>query len=418
MTNKKLSARQNILWSSFGSIVDLGCQWLITVLIVRLSSSFEAAGIYSLATAIYGIFHPIAQYRMYTFHLSDVKREYSGGEYLAFNLITCGIAFLGCIVYSVATAPLDYLLPIALYCTYRLAKVTVDVLHAEDQRNERMDYIGISLAAQGVLSVVAFALLFTVTQNLNITLVFMTVSIIAVGLLFDAPKTAVFANLSIAIEWKRARHLLVYCFPIVAASLACSLNPAIPRQYLLVSQGEESLGIYAAIAAPVAIIQMGINYVYYPLLGYFAQYWDNKETGKFYKLLFKVTALMVFVGAFCSIAMSQFGGPLLSVILGQAVIEHLNLINPMIVCSLATAYMWFINDLLVSMRMFKWTTIGSIISLAPTIFLTKPLVDSFEMNGVSLTLLASCLSAIGTMLFAIIAVQIHIRHSHKRNKGI
>lgn len=413
MTSTKLSARRNIIWSSLGSIVDLGCQWLITILIVRLSSSYEASGIYSLATAIYGIFHPIAQYRMYTFHLSDIKREYSAGEYLAFNFITCGIALFGCLIYSFATAPSEHLLSIVLYSTYRLVKVTIDVLHAEDQRNERMDYIGISLAAQGALSVVVFIALFSITQNLNIALIFMTLAVAAVGLYYDAPKTAIFDSLTIAIKWDKARHLLLFCLPIVAASLACSINPAIPKQYLLVSQGEESLGVYAAISAPVAIIQMGVNYVYYPLLGYFAQYWNDKLRGNFYKLLFKVTSIMICVGVFCSLGMAMFGGTLLSVILGPSIVEYLDLIFPMIACSLATAYMWFINDLLVSIRMFKWTTIGSLFSLFPTLLLTKPLVDSYGMNGVSLVLLASCTCAIATMLFAIGATQFRAKRSYR-----
>lgn len=410
MTRRKLSAKQNILWSSFGSIVDLGCQWLITVLIVRLSSSFEAAGVYSLATAVYGVFHPVAQYKMYTFHLSDVKYEYHAGEYLAFNIITCSIALVGCIVYSVATAPLNYLAPIILYCLFRIAKVTIDVLHAEDQRNERMDYIGKSLALQGIFSVASFSFFFSLTKNLCLTLAFMTLSIIAVGILFDRPRTAMFDSLSISINPKKARHLLLYCLPIVLASLACSLNPAIPRQYLLSSQGEEALGIYAAVAAPVAIIQMGVNYVYYPLLGYFAQYWECGDREAFYKLLLKVTGLMLAAGLICTFAMRFFGGFVLTVILGSKILNYIDLINPMIACSLATAYMWFINDLMVSMRLFKWTTIGSLLSLAPTILLTKPLVDVFNMNGVSYSLLASCMTSICVMLSMLAYRQIKISH--------
>ena len=41
---KPLSIKQNMLWNSFGSITYLACQWLITILVVRLSSGYEAAG--------------------------------------------------------------------------------------------------------------------------------------------------------------------------------------------------------------------------------------------------------------------------------------------------------------------------------------------------------------------------------------
>ena len=83
-----LSIKKNMLWNSIGSLCNLGCQWLISVLIVRLSTGYDAAGIYSLGISTYNIFGSIAQYRMYTYQVSDVKNENTTGEYLTFRLIT------------------------------------------------------------------------------------------------------------------------------------------------------------------------------------------------------------------------------------------------------------------------------------------------------------------------------------------
>ena len=46
-----LPYRKNMLWNSAGSIVYLGCQWLITVLVVRLTVGYDAAGLLSLLAA-------------------------------------------------------------------------------------------------------------------------------------------------------------------------------------------------------------------------------------------------------------------------------------------------------------------------------------------------------------------------------
>ena len=59
-----LSIRANMAWNAIGSIVNLGCQWLISILVVRLSTGFDDAGLYSLAVAIFGVFSPISQYRI------------------------------------------------------------------------------------------------------------------------------------------------------------------------------------------------------------------------------------------------------------------------------------------------------------------------------------------------------------------
>ena len=73
-----------MLWNSAGSITVLACQWLLTIVVVRLSGDYEAAGVLSLALAVYNIFAPISVYRMYVYQVSDVKRENTTGEYLTF----------------------------------------------------------------------------------------------------------------------------------------------------------------------------------------------------------------------------------------------------------------------------------------------------------------------------------------------
>ena len=42
-----LSTKQNMLWNSAGSMTYLACQWLVTVLVVRLSAGYDDAGLLS-----------------------------------------------------------------------------------------------------------------------------------------------------------------------------------------------------------------------------------------------------------------------------------------------------------------------------------------------------------------------------------
>ena len=154
--NKTMTLKQNMLWNSFGSLSFLGCQWLITVLVVRLSGGYEAAGMLSLAMSVYNIFSSIAVYRMYTYQVSDVRHENSVGEYYAFRVITCSIALVLIICYSALTCPWEAMGAIVVYAIYRMANLLIDILHGLDQLNGRMDYIGKSLAMQGLASLVIF----------------------------------------------------------------------------------------------------------------------------------------------------------------------------------------------------------------------------------------------------------------------
>lgn len=58
---KEVSLKRGMLVNSLGSLVGLGCQWLITIAVVRMADGFDAAGSYSLAMSVYGIFGPIGR---------------------------------------------------------------------------------------------------------------------------------------------------------------------------------------------------------------------------------------------------------------------------------------------------------------------------------------------------------------------
>ena len=159
-TEKTLSIKHNMFWNTVGSLTNLGCQWLITILVVRLSDGYSAAGIYSLAMSIFNMFSQLAQYRMYTVQIADVERKNSAGEYLTFRFFTTFIAFAMLAVYSIATCRIGTVPAILLYALYKTAGLVIDVMHANDQVGHRMDYIGKSLIMQGIGSLLSFILVF------------------------------------------------------------------------------------------------------------------------------------------------------------------------------------------------------------------------------------------------------------------
>lgn len=399
---EELSAGKNLAWSTFGSVVDLACQWLISVAIVRITSSFTDAGVYALATTIYGIVHPIAQFKMYTYHLSDVEGEYSFGEYLGFNAYTCFAALLCCIAYSVIMGSFSSLAAIVLYSLYRLSKVTIDVFHAENQRNGRMDYIGISLALQGVLSLISFSLAYYFSQSLSLGLGSMVLMVVFVGVIYDRSHTEAFVHIQMGIKRDKAICLAKKCLPVVLGGIACSLAPAIPKQVLQFVSGDAALGIYASVAAPVAIIQMGANYIYYPLLGYFAKYHQSGDLVRFKKLLVLVTFAIAASGVVCVFVLNFIGINILVLIFGSKIQEYGYLLTPVTIASLITAYMWFLTDLLVSVRGLNLTVAGNAISLGATILISHPLISSYGMNGVSYVLILSYLISTLFMLIGLI----------------
>lgn len=398
---KGLSIRRNMLWNSVGSLVNLGCQWLISILVVRLSEGFGAAGVYSLAISVYGIFSQLAQYRTYTYQVSDVSGENSPGEYLAFRGVTCLAAMAATMAYACLTCQSDVLLAIFLYALYKMASLMIDVLHASDQQAHRMDYVGISLAAQGVASVAVFVLVFSSTHSLELTLLAMAASVAAIGVAYDLPHARRLAEIVPRISPSKARHLLVRCAPVVVAGIACSAAPSVPRQYLSAVMGNAALGVYASVAAPVALIQMSASYIYNPLLGYFSERFARRDSRGFARLLAATLLGIVAVGVACALGLELFGAQILSLVYGEGILEHLYLLQPLVFCAVVTGLMWFVNDLLISLRGFGSTLAGSLIALASSLIVMVPAVSVLGMNGVTAANVISCLAATVFMLVSL-----------------
>lgn len=368
-----------------GSLVYLGVQWLLTVLVVRLSDGYDAAGLLALAMSIGNIFIPFANYRMRVYQVSDVSHEYSASEYMGFRCVTVFISFSACMTYAFFTCNFEALGVIALWLIYKGFEAIIDVMHGLDQQNMRMDIIGKSLIIRAVGTLVVFCAALYFANSLVLSLVFMILVTILFGWLWDCRKAKSFDRLLPVINRSLVATLLKRCFLITVANIACSATLTIPRQYLAVSCGDWALGVYASVAAPIAIIQMGGSYIYGPLLGSFASFYKKEEAKGFFALLLKVTLGIIVVGIICGILLEVLGPWLLDLLFGSSIAEYTFLILPLVVLAILTAYLWFINDLLITIRNFKGGFVANVIASGVAFVVCWGFIDFFGMNGVSFT---------------------------------
>ena len=148
-----------MLYNSVGSLTNLGCQWLTTVLVLRLGG-YQAAGDLSLAMSITNIFYTVALFGMLSFQISDLKPEFVEKEYFAVK----GFAILGATIFCLISSlwngyELAQLLSILLYMLYRDLEAVQDTFYGIGQKAERLDLVGISKFLKGVFSLLLFVVL-------------------------------------------------------------------------------------------------------------------------------------------------------------------------------------------------------------------------------------------------------------------
>lgn len=402
-----------MLWNSVGSLTYYICQWLVTVLVVRLSSGFDAAGILALAMSIYNIFQPLAVYRMYTYQVSDVRRENTTAEYLAFRTLSTFVAFALCFGYAAFTCSPSAFVAVVLYCLYKGIALVTSMLQGHEQLCGRMDYIGKSLAIQGVTSLVSFCAVLFVSQSIHGALGAMTLSAVLVAVLYDIPRYRSFENLSFGISRGKAWSLAVRCFPAVISSVAFAASLSISRQYLAYLEGDAALGIYASIAAPAAIIQMGATYIYNPLLSIFARYYAEQRTRALIMLLVKVSIAIAIVGVLSALILNLVAPWLFRLMFGDRILSYLYLLTPVVAVTIISAFAWFLNDLLLIFRCFDGSFVGNVVAFVAAIPATLYCVSEWGMNGVSFSGIISCAVSVAVMLAFVVVLLIGITRAGK-----
>ena len=389
--------RENMLWNSAGSITYLACQWLVTVLIVRLSDGYNAAGLLSLASSVTGTFGTFANYKMGVYQISDIKHENTTSEYLGFRLITLGGSFIACIIYSLITCPLSSILTITLYFIFKAVGLVIDIMHGLDQVNRRMDFIGKSFILQGVSTLAAFTVVFGLTQSLDLAIMAMTAAAFGVLFLFDLPHSRTFESYGVHITAKKTFYLLKRSFSAVLASLACSAIYTAPKQLLLVMVSDAALGIYSSAAAPALVVQMGATYLYAPLLDVFARHHYERNKREMLRLLKRTALGVIAIGIVCYIGAGLLGEWALCLLFGESIRPYAYLLQPVVVTSVATAFLWFFGDLLVALRSFRGYFLGNAIALASVVPLGVFCIQQWGMNGVSFAATAASFIGAATM---------------------
>ena len=156
---------------------------------------------------------------------------------------------------------------------------------------------------------------------------------------------------------------------------------------------------------------MGASYIYNPLLGYFSEAYEKKDMKKLAALLLKASAAIAAISLIAAIALLLIGEPLLVFLFGDQIAPHVYLMTPIIICTAITAYVWFLNDILVAIRHFKGNFIGNVCAVILSVPAAFFLIPIYGMNGVSFaTILAYGASAMVMLVYLLLVFRKESKH--------
>ena len=404
--------KKNVLWNTLGSVFYCMCQWLITVLVVRLDS-FEASGQLSLAMTTSSSFSAVSLFSMRQFQVSDVKGEYSSKEYYGSRIATCIAAQISCMVYAavVSNSAVSFWC-VAFFMLVRVAEAFVDVFHGINQKFDRYDIIGKSFIIRGILTVTSFSVIIAITHNMVLTLGVMACLNLMVAFLYDRVKTGALEDIKPTV-CKRVWQLILTCVPLVIFSFLLSLENLIPKNILEAQYGVEDLGIYASIASPTLVVQVGASVVFNPFLPQFTKLYVDGEIKAFKAMFHKILLALVALTVVVLIGAALVGRMGLSILFGNEILAHYNLFMPIVMCTILTAAIWILSAIVIAMRQIRALLIGIVSDFALCLCLANAVIKNYGKNGVSIVQIIVYSAFI---VFMIAVCELSIKRAEKSRK--
>ncbi|NDQ55805.1 MAG: lipopolysaccharide biosynthesis protein [Acidipila sp.] len=314
------SLRRNFVWTMAGNVVYAACQWGMLVAIAKLGTAVMV-GQFVLGLAVSAPVFMFTNLQLRAVEATDAKRKYRFGHYLGLRLLGSGIALAviaGMIAFSGYRR--ETALVVLAVALAKAAESVSDVLYGLWQNRERLDKISIAMSCRGMGALAAVALTLFFTRDIMMAVLAMAAVWLGFLLTYErgvARRMLVASEPRefLRAEWdvSRLRALAWLALPLGVVALVGSLNANVPRYFVQHYLGEAKLGYFAALGYVVVAGSTLINALGQSASPRLARYYHSDRPA-FTRLLLKMTALAVGLGALGELVALLFSRPVLTLL--------------------------------------------------------------------------------------------------------
>lgn len=388
---------KDIFYNTFGTFFYFFCQWLLTILIVRLSG-YEDAGILSLVISTTNIFYYIALFGVRNYQVSDIKKIYSDCDYINARILTIGLTS---VLFLISIFFLGYefktLLCCFVYIFYKFGEAISDSYFGIFQRNNKYKKIAISYVLKGVMTLLMFIVSLAIFHDLSLTLLIMTVSYFVILIFYDKRYIRIGKQENKTLY--RIKPLLMHCFPLMIYGLILPYLNFITRFVIEKEYGTELLGYYSSVTMVFVVLSTLMGSVFLSITPKISEYYYAKKIKQLKKVIAFVGAGVLLLGFAACIAGYILGDFIFSIIFGQGILAYMYLLIPTIIASVLLTYVSFFSSVLIAMGDNKSVLYANLISAIICTVSIIPFVAMFEMTG---SLWSMSISLIGTLILLVI----------------
>lgn len=317
--------RSTYFWNAVSAMM-LAMQSPVILAVANRTNGTEDAGIYSIAIAVANLMLFLGQYGLRKYQSSDIREDFSFGEYHALRLVTCGVMVIVCLFYCIfglkyRNYSSEKFLIIFIVCLIKTVQAYADLLHGHLQQKGRLDvatkastfrYL-VELLIYIVVLVVAHDLLLAVSICLVVTTVVMFLtSYNAASHYTDSMKPS--------ISREQFKLLMIEGFPLFVSMFLNMYIGNAPKYAIDAYLTDDIQAVYNMIFMPTYVVQMVTQFIFNPVLTVYAELWLDHSRKKFERFMRMINKMILIVFALSVLAVAvaaTIGIPVLSVVFGS-----------------------------------------------------------------------------------------------------
>jgi len=377
---------------TIGNIVTLFFQWLIIMLIPRITD-FTEAGIFAVAISVSSIMNQISLFTLNQYQVADGYEKFSESDYALTRLVTIAISFVCIIPVSILfNYDLNQNLIIVSYTIYR-SLINYAFLHVSSlQLKNRLDYVGKSMIIEGFLSFFTFMITYVFTTNLLLSTILMAMVGGGCFVVFMSNGYKSLYGHRYPIELRRINHikkLIAIGTPLLISTLCPVIITALPKLILENSWGDEIVGIFSTLTAPTIAVPTVLTSMFTPLIVYFSTLSKSGDMGTLRKKYGRTVLLFIGLCILGYVISVLFAGYVFEFLYGPEILPYMNYFNILVVGIFMYSVGMCSITVLITKDQGRYAGICSVISLFISVILFVIVIPEYGMDGAAWGLMAA-----------------------------
>lgn len=373
--------KKDYIWNSIGSFLQSAISPILLIVITRLNGVGDS-GLFSFAMSLSVVFWAISLWGGRTYQVSDVKKEFSSGDYIVVRFISSLIVAVFSISFCILSGyDLIKTELIMVLVSFKILESIADSMYGVLQIHNKLYIVGISLTMKSVFGFIIFAIVDILTKNIVHGALSIFIVNIAVVIFYDIPWMKHVESVGLTkkniMQAEKIMKKTAEVFVIVFLTMF-SLN--IPR-YFLDKYHYDQIGYFGIMAMPITLLTLFISFVLQPNVVNLSELLKEKKVKEFTKIVSKIDFITFTLGILFVVSSYLIGVWVLNTVFGIDINNFRIDLTIMVIGAVANAFVSIYVNLLIILRRFKGQFYTLLVTNILAVILSVYLIDRLAMLG-------------------------------------